>query len=57
MPRHPKGSSEAADRMHKIRGVKLEAGSQAAKDFMKELRDKRKSNKNKVSEINKDIKK
>jgi hypothetical protein len=42
MPRHPKGSSEAAETMHKIRGVKLEAGSQAAKDFMKALRDKRK---------------
>ena len=43
MPRHPKGSSESKEAMHKIRGVKLEAGSQAAKDYMKTLRDKKKS--------------
>ena len=42
MPKFTKGSPEAIDSMHKIRGVKLEAGSQSAKDFMKALRDKRK---------------
>ena len=52
---HPKGSKEAINSMHKIRGVHLEAGSQAAKDFMKALRDKRKTKKTDMKDS--DIKK
>jgi ribosome-binding factor A len=42
---HLKGSDQAIETMHKIRGVKLVKGSQEAKDFMKSLRDKKKTNK------------
>ena len=41
MPRHPKGSNEAKDKMHKIRGCILVKGSEEAKAYMTALREKR----------------
>ena len=45
MPRHPKGSPEAIEKMNKVRGVVLVKGSDQCKKHMQELRDKIKRNK------------
>ena len=51
---HPKGSQAACDHMEKIRKVKLVAGSEEAKAFMQNLRNKRKS-KNDLSKDNNNV--
>ena len=53
MLKHPKGSEEARCKMHTVRGVILQKGSEEAKAFMKALREKRKPKEiNNISLVN-----